>query len=207
MGFEGDVGGSASGAGFGDPSSGGWSGRGDVDAGPTGVNWGALADQALAAVALGLPGYAAPVGLGAQLALGKARGLSDQELENLAGYGLTNFATGGLLGATQKLGQGAQWAAKALGAQGGPQPGMGAQASSGGFGGFGPAPSAGGAPLGLAVSPAGMRTSGQRPSPRLAASLNRVLGPIPGGFMGGASPELQRRWALHAQNLATERGL
>ena len=49
--------------------------------------------------------------------------------------------------------------------------------------------------------PPGMPTAPQLQDPRIAASMNRVLGPIPGGFAGGASPELQRRWALHAQNL------
>jgi hypothetical protein len=57
------------------------------------------------------------------------------------------------------------------------------------------------------ATPPGMPTAQQLQDPRIAAAMTRVLGPIPGGFAGGASPELQRRWALHAQNLGQERGL
>jgi hypothetical protein len=149
---------------------------------PRGFDVGRALQKALAWAAQYAPPPAVPAALGLQLGLAKALGMPDEELNNLAGYGITNFATGGLLGATQKLGQGAQWAAKALGAQGGPQPGSGEQASSGGFGGLDPGSAA--AAQGLAqrvfAVPAQKRA-------QILAQLERgapVFGPEPGREYG-----------------------
>jgi hypothetical protein len=46
-------------------------------------------------------------------------------------------------------------------------------------------------------------TNAQVANPAIASSLERVLGPVQGGFMSGASPAIQSAWAQHASNLAT----
>lgn len=153
MGFESDVagGGGYGSSGFGVEGGGGYGGYGgaygggsfaDAPSTDTGIDWGGLAHRTLnALVARGIP-YASPLALGAQLGVAKARGTSNQDLENMAGRGLTSFMSGGLSELTSMIGRGAQWGAKALGAQGGPQPGMGEQLGSGGFGGLSTTPQA-----------------------------------------------------------------
>jgi hypothetical protein len=113
-------------------------GGGGASAGGAGFDWGGLVRDLAAWAARAHP-LGTVVNPALQASIAKARGLPDVEVERAA---IMATPLGQALSAVSRTGGLLQKGAIALGAKGGPQPGSGAQVSSGGFGGLDPSQAA-----------------------------------------------------------------
>lgn len=81
-----------------------------------------------------IPGFGTVASIAVPAIIDKITGKTDQEIDSRAGRGFMDAITGGAFTMAEKLGRGAQFAAKGLGATGGPQPGFGDVPGSPGLG-------------------------------------------------------------------------